>query len=145
MPNIGQFVLHSQANPPLKAGDYVLQGRQDIAGGPTEPYDGHVRVTAPRYTLPADQLLSTFPPANSEGAYENRLPQVVLKRRTLPWERAPELGRTTRRGWRSWSSPRARGRCRATRRSRSASRPGSRSPDPTTSPPGPTCRSRRPW
>ena len=27
MPNIGQFVLHSQANPPLKAGDYVLQGR----------------------------------------------------------------------------------------------------------------------
>jgi hypothetical protein len=92
MPNIGQFVLHSKANPPLKAGDYVLQGRQDIAGGPTEPYDGHLRVTAPRYALPADQLLSTFPPANSEGAYENRLPQVVLKRRTLPWERAPKLG-----------------------------------------------------
>ena len=92
MPNIGQFVLHSKANPPLKAGDYVLQGRQAIAGGQTEPYDGHVRVTAPRYALPADQLLSTFPPANSEGAYENRLPQVVLKRRTLPWERAPKLG-----------------------------------------------------
>ena len=95
MPNIGQFVLHSQANPPLKAGDYVLQGRQDIAGGQTEPYDGHVRVTAPRFALPADQLLSTFPPANSEGAYENRLPQIVLKRRTLPWERAPEPARTT--------------------------------------------------
>ena len=88
MPNVGQFVLHATANPPLKAGDYTLQGRQDIAGGATEPYDGHLRITSPRYALPADQLLSTFPPANSEGAYENRLPQVVLKRRTLPWERA---------------------------------------------------------
>jgi len=92
MPNIGQFVLHAKADPPLKAGDYVLQGRQAIAGGATEPYDGHVRVTAPRYALPPEQLLSTFPPANSEGAYENRLPQVVLKRRTLPWERSPGAG-----------------------------------------------------
>jgi len=95
MPNVGQFVLHAIANPPLKAGDYTLQGRQDIAGGATEPYNGHLRITSPRYALPADQLLSTFPPANSEGAYENRLPQVVLKRRTLPWERAPEPGRDT--------------------------------------------------
>jgi hypothetical protein len=93
MPNTGQFVLHAMANPPLKAGDYTLQGRQDVAGGPTEPYDGHLRITSPRYSLPADQLLSTFPPANSEGAYENRLPQVVIKRRTLPWERAPAPGK----------------------------------------------------
>jgi hypothetical protein len=40
-------------------------------------------------------MLSTFPPANSEGAYENRLPQIVIKRRTLPWERAPEPGKNT--------------------------------------------------
>lgn len=88
MPNIGQFVLHSMANPPLKAGDYALQGRVDMAAGAVAPYDAHLRVTSPRFSLPPDQLLSTFPPANSEGAYENRLPQVVLKRRTLPWERA---------------------------------------------------------
>jgi hypothetical protein len=95
MPNIGQFVLRSIANPPLKAGDYTLQGRMDIAGGPTEQYDGHLRITSPRYSLPPDQMLSTFPPANSEGAYENRLPQIVIKRRTLPWERAPEPGKDT--------------------------------------------------
>jgi hypothetical protein len=95
MPNIGQFVLHSMANPPLKAGDYTLQGRQDVAGGPTAPYDGHLRITSPRYSLPPEQMLSTFPPANSEGAYENRLPQIVLKRRTLPWERAAAPGKDT--------------------------------------------------
>ncbi|HSD11180.1 MAG TPA: hypothetical protein VLF14_09360, partial [Candidatus Binatia bacterium] len=49
-----------------------------------------IRVTSPRFKLPPDQLLSAFPPANSEGAYESRLPQIVLKRRTLPWERAIE-------------------------------------------------------
>src|SRR5262249_9059947 len=29
------------------------------------------------------------PPANAEGAFGDRLPQIVLKRRTLPWERNP--------------------------------------------------------
>ena len=95
MPNIGQFVLHSMANPPIKAGDYTLQGRQDVAGGPTAPYDGRVRITSPRYQMPPDQMLSTFPPANSEGAYENRLPQIVIKRRTLPWERSAAPGDNT--------------------------------------------------
>ncbi len=88
MPTLGHFVLHSSAVPPLTAGDYVLEGDQQVAGGATAPYEGHLRITSPRYRLPADQLLSTFPPANSEGAFEAKLPQVVLRRRTLPWERA---------------------------------------------------------
>ena len=95
MPNIGQFVLRSFANPPLKAGDYTLHGQVDIAGGPAADYDGHIRVTSPRFAMPPDQMLSTFPPANSEGAYETRLPQIVLKRRTLPWERSAAAGDTT--------------------------------------------------
>ena len=37
--------------------------------------------------MPPDQILSTFPPANREGAFQTTLPQIVLKRRTLPWER----------------------------------------------------------
>jgi hypothetical protein len=49
-------------------------------------------VTAPRYTMPTDQILSTFPPANGEGAFGDKLPQIVLKRRTLPWERNPAGG-----------------------------------------------------
>jgi hypothetical protein len=95
MPGIGQFVLHSMANPPLKAGDYTLHGHTDSAGGPTADYDAHIRVTSPRFALPPDQMLSTFPPANSQGAYETRLPQIVLKRRTLPWERSAAPGDST--------------------------------------------------
>ncbi len=39
--------------------------------------------------MPPEQILSSFPPANAEGAFGDRLPQIVLKRRTLPWERNP--------------------------------------------------------
>jgi hypothetical protein len=89
----GKFVLHSRAVPPLTAGDYVLAGTQTIdAGGnrPTAPHEANIRVTSARFKLPPDQILSVFPPANSEGAYESRLPQIVIKRRALPWERAPD-------------------------------------------------------
>lgn len=92
------FVLHSRAVPPLTAGDYVLEGKQRIddpdgTSYPTETYRGHIRINSPRYRMPPDQILSTFPPANSEGAYESRLPQIVLRRRTLPWERAVDTDR----------------------------------------------------
>lgn len=87
MPDVGTFVLHSQVKPPITAGDYVLHGEQQVAGGPVAPYDAHVRISSPRFTLPPDQMLSTFPPANAEGAFSSRLPQIVMRRRTLPWER----------------------------------------------------------
>jgi hypothetical protein len=87
MPKPGHFILHSRAVPPLVAGNYTFEAEQEVAGGPTEPYTGHVRITSPRFGLPPDQILSTFPPANAEGAFEARLPQIVLRRRTLPWER----------------------------------------------------------
>ena len=101
MPALGQFVLHSMANPPLKAGDYTLTGQVRVnkadgtSVGDVQAQDTHLRITSPRYRLPPEQMLSTFPPANSEGAYESRLPQIVLKRRTLPWEREPAPGATT--------------------------------------------------
>ncbi|MDF1505940.1 hypothetical protein PYV61_23510, partial [Roseisolibacter sp. H3M3-2] len=94
----GKFVLYSKIEPPLEAGDYRLTARQELAAsGPdgalgaddlkVAPLPTHLRVRAPRFQLPPDQVLSTFPPANTEGAYGMRLPQVVIKRRTLPWER----------------------------------------------------------
>lgn len=93
MPSLGHFVLHSRFVPDLTAGTYHLTGTEDVVGGgPTQPYDGYIRVNSPRYRMPPDQILSVFPPANSEGAYEARLPQVVIKRRTLPWERNPFPG-----------------------------------------------------
>jgi hypothetical protein len=89
-PKLGEFVLHARAVPPLKAGEYTLIGHQDVTGGVVEDLESHVNVTAPRFTMPPEQILSTFPPANAVGGFELRLPQVVLKRRTLPWDRRPE-------------------------------------------------------
>src|SRR5688572_4114106 len=90
----GKFVLYDGAVPPLEAGDYELEAEQALSspqasGLNTETQRSRIRVTSPRYKLPPDQVMTAFPPANSEGAYEARLPQIVIRRRTLPWERRP--------------------------------------------------------
>jgi hypothetical protein len=91
----GTFLLHPYAEPPLRAGRYTLTG--DVTGLPVDP-GGKVRtmaarvdVVAPRFTLPPDQILGTYPPAGARGNFTSRLPQVVLRRRTLPWERSTDL------------------------------------------------------
>lgn len=89
MPTTGHFVLHSNALPTLTSGRYELVSTQTDLPFGVEAAHTHVTVSAPRYTMPTDQILSTFPPANAEGAFSDRLPQIVLKRRTLPWERNP--------------------------------------------------------
>lgn len=92
MPRRGHFVLHSRFLPDVVAGRYEYVSRLTGAPFPTREERTHVHVVAPRYTMPPDQVLSTYPPANGEGAFGQRLPQVVLKRRTLPWERNPSGG-----------------------------------------------------
>jgi hypothetical protein len=90
----GKFKLYSKIDPVLAAGDYrhVVTQTVEGSGGDAASIDvathhAHVRVRAPRYQLPPDQVLSTFPPAAAEGSFGARLPQIVIKRRTLPWER----------------------------------------------------------
>lgn len=92
MPAIGHFVLHSQFTPKITAGFYELKTEQTGLPFDVEPENTHVHVAAPRYVMPIDQILSSFPPANAEGAFGDRLPQICLKRRTLPWERNPAGG-----------------------------------------------------
>ncbi len=96
----GKFQLYERIDPPLKAGDYRFTTGQALSGTaddhstdadlPIDQLETHVRIRSPQYLLPPDQVLSTFPPAGSTGSYGVRLPQIVIKRRTLPWER--ELG-----------------------------------------------------
>jgi len=95
----GKFQLYPRYDPPLKAGLYRFTSDQQITAsglGHTmaaedtpnvQQLQTHVRVRSPQYALPPDQVLSTFPPANHEGDFGARLPQIVIKRRTLPWER----------------------------------------------------------
>lgn len=87
-PPPGTFRLYAFANPPLTAGPYTLTGEVTGLPGGVEALQAAVDVTAPRFALPPDQVLSTFPPASARGAFTSRLPQVVIRRRTLPWERS---------------------------------------------------------
>ena len=95
----GFFELYPDARPALSAGPYNATGKQALTAqtphdGPqdiTETSQFHLLVDAPRYKMPPEQILSTFPPAGSEGDWRERLPQIVLKRRTLPWERNPSI------------------------------------------------------
>ena len=89
MPQTGHFILYSNVMPQLTAGKYVLVSEQTGTPFNVAPENTHVTVAAPRYVMPIEQIISTFPPANAEGAFSDRLPQIVLKRRTLPWERNP--------------------------------------------------------
>lgn len=89
MPKTGHFILHSNVMPPITAGRYELLSEMSGVPFDVEPEHTHFHVAAPRYTMPTEQIVSSFPPANAEGAFGDRLPQIVLKRRTLPWERNP--------------------------------------------------------
>lgn len=91
-PAKGHFILHSNKLPAVTAGPYNLLTRHTATPFPVADEQTHVTVSSPRYVMPVEQILSTFPPANAEGAFSDRLPQIVLKRRTLPWERNPAGG-----------------------------------------------------
>jgi hypothetical protein len=88
LPPPGTFRLYAFANPPLTAGPYTLTGEVTGLPGSVEALQTAIDVTAPRFALPPDQVLSTFPPASARGAFTSRLPQVVIRRRTIPWERS---------------------------------------------------------
>ena len=105
----GKFKLYTKITPPLEAGDWRFEASQNLsANTPQGTLDKddlrvdkeniNVRIRSPRYVLPPDQVLSTYPPANSFGSYGSRLPQVVIKRRTLPWERRLD-GAPTKTPW----------------------------------------------
>ncbi len=88
---MANFILHSQAVPAVPAGPYTVRVTQAVSapGASIDPLDSHFEVTAPRYLLPHDQILSSFPPNQAAGEFSSRLPHIVLRRRTLPWERDP--------------------------------------------------------
>ena len=71
----GHFVLYSTVRPDVTAGRYVLVSEHTDTPFPVAPEHTHVTVTAPRYVMPPDQIISTFPPANAEGYFSDRLPR----------------------------------------------------------------------
>lgn len=95
-PDPGHVYFYDHAKPPLTAGDYQLQLSQhyevDKDGstssqnvGPQTTQD--FTIVGPRFNLNPADIHSVWPPHNGDGPFINRLPQIVLTRRTLPWER----------------------------------------------------------
>ena len=90
--DVGEMRLYSEIRPAIGAGKHRIELQQSItdADGDTLPVNDvtkHIEVVGPQISIPGPDIHSVFPPPNATGSFENRLPHIALKRRTLPWER----------------------------------------------------------
>ncbi|MDO8955129.1 MAG: hypothetical protein Q7V63_09825 [Gammaproteobacteria bacterium] len=91
----GQIQFYDNYVPTLTVGDYVINFSQDmnstsVSGKAiTDNYTTSQTFTVqgPRYSLSPSDILSFGPSANTSGLYDQYLPQAVLIRPDLPWER----------------------------------------------------------
>lgn len=84
------LTLSRELQTALNLGEYTLQATQSlVVGGSQETFTVQrtFLVAGPRFMLESDQITSTFPPPNTNGDYNNFLPNITLRRATLPWER----------------------------------------------------------
>src|SRR5262245_1459993 len=84
----GQIQFYEAIQPPLVSSLYRVNASQTIqlkseAPGYTllQPFS----IAGPRFRLQAGNVQQVYPPANLTGSYEESLPHVVLRQRTLPW------------------------------------------------------------
>ena len=75
--------------PPLKAGKYTLLAHQTVNQDAPNDFQAQriFAVGGSRFQLNGDDLVATFPPANANGEFTGVMPNVVLRRCKLPWER----------------------------------------------------------
>src|SRR5262245_57928559 len=89
----GQIRFYEAAKPPLPAHAFRLSAVQTVVGlndgnpPPSYPVTLPFTVSAPRFRLPTDTVQMSYPPANAAGTFDNALPNIVLRNRTLPWAR----------------------------------------------------------
>jgi hypothetical protein len=88
----GDIRFYDGYKPGLEAGDYTLTAVQKT-DSTDHPLSDQTKATqafsvaAPRFALDPIEVQSVFPPANSTGQYDQKLPNIVLRERSLPWER----------------------------------------------------------
>jgi hypothetical protein len=85
----GDMQFYDHAIPALPVGTYQIQVSHDIVGVTDANIPDQTQqfiVRGPRFSLPANQVYSLFPPDNSSGSYEEKLPQIIFTSRVLPWE-----------------------------------------------------------
>lgn len=92
--NPGSIRFYDNSVPALEVGDYMINVTQRINPQNTAPpidecyaASQFFSVRGLRYTLPPGDIFSVYPPNNAQGVFDQVLPNVVLTKRDLPWER----------------------------------------------------------
>ena len=93
--------LHPRFTVPIPPGSYTCTLAPDVSssalapGGSSVPSASgiparvvHLEVEGPQWAMEPSELFGAFPPANAIGPFAARLPQAVLRRKTMPWERS---------------------------------------------------------
>jgi hypothetical protein len=84
--------LFDAALPPLPDGSYRLTVSSHITQGrlldETLDRQRYFQVEGPRFSLDPGLVAGVFPPQGAHGPFPDKLPQIALNRRTLPWERS---------------------------------------------------------
>jgi hypothetical protein len=86
------FIQYHQ--PTLKDGEYQLNLNQTVttpSGNSTYNAQQKFYVLGDRFNLKPTDINSMFPPPNNSGNNSHILPQIVLNRSTLPWERVSDV------------------------------------------------------
>jgi hypothetical protein len=104
MPPKDHMVLYEKCVPPLQTGvRYHLELDQTLKKGNDARVDNNSQpiptdqrfpfeIQGPRFTLQPDDIHGIYPADRSRGPFGSRLPQIVMRRRTLPWERQVGTG-----------------------------------------------------
>jgi hypothetical protein len=87
-----QMQLYDYCSPPLVSGLYTIESSQNVVWTEKQVDQTYEKkqqfvVEGPRFTLDPNYVYSIFPPANKQGRYDVYVPDIVLTKRTLPWER----------------------------------------------------------
>lgn len=90
---VKKIKLAGKTEPALPAGTWKLKVTQELSGNAAlntariRSEEFTFSCEADPYALDSSQVYSVYPPDGSFGKFETTLPSIVLKRRTLPWER----------------------------------------------------------
>jgi hypothetical protein len=106
--------LFDCVTPPLVDGSYRIDTVTNVTfdgqQAPLSSNSGYFDIEGPRFTLPGTDVASVFPPRNGHGGFDEFIPQIVISRRTLPWERRltsnpSAIGTPTRDQWTPQPNP----------------------------------------
>lgn len=90
----GDIQLYDDYVPALDAGNWYIQVTHALTKGGTAVNTDALGalqefiVSAPQFSLDANEILSYYPPPGATGRFGETLPNIVLREPLLPWERS---------------------------------------------------------